>query len=104
LLLNGVTPLEIAEIILDGLDMQPLQQIKPSFSCECTEDRLVRALRLLPRADIDEILANEEKVEARCEFCGKVYRLGPDEVLAKLESFEGDPAKDSDFEKNLKDN
>jgi molecular chaperone Hsp33 len=104
LLLNGVTPLEIAEMILDGLDMQPLQQIKPSFSCECTEDRLVRALRLLPRSDIDEILSNEEKVEARCEFCGKVYRMGPDEVLAKLESFEGDPAKDSDFEKNLKDN
>lgn len=104
LLLKGVTPLEIAEIILDGLDMQPLQQIKPTFSCECTEDRLVRALRLLPRADIDEIIANEEKVEARCEFCGKVYRLGPDEVLSKLENFKGDPTKDSDFEKNLKDN
>lgn len=101
LLLSGVTPVEIAEIALDGLDMQPLQQIKPTFKCDCTEDRLLRALRLLPMADVDEILEQEEKVEARCEFCGKVYRMGPDEVRTKLDSFEGDVSKDSEFEKNI---
>ena len=97
LLLNGVTPFEIAEIVLDGLGMQPLQQIEPTFKCQCTSDRLVRALRLLSPADVEEILEQEERIEARCEFCGKVYRMGADEVREELANAKGDPSKDSDF-------
>ena len=94
MLLSGITPLDIAQIILADLDMKPLQQIFPKVVCECTEDRLMRALRLLPRADVDEIIENEEQIEARCQFCGKVYRMGPDEVLKRFAEAKGDPAKD----------
>jgi molecular chaperone Hsp33 len=94
LLLNGVTPLEIAEILLEGLDMQPLQQIEPKLSCECTEDRLFRALRLLPREEVEEILEKEEEVSARCHFCGKEYRMGATEVRKRLDAAKGDPARE----------
>lgn len=97
LLLNGVTPLEIVETILDGLGMKPLQQIQPKFTCQCTSDRLVRALRLLSQEDIDDILEKEEKVEARCEFCGKVYQMSADEVRTEMKNAKGDPSKDSEF-------
>jgi len=96
LLLNGVSPYEICEIILDGLDMQPLQQIEPVAKCQCTEERLFRALRLLPRAEVDEILEKEDQIEARCHFCGKVYRMGPEEVEAKFAQAKGDPSKDDE--------
>ena len=102
LLLNGVSPLEIAETILDGLDMQPLQQLEPKLVCKCTEDRLIRALRLLPRSEVDELLEKEDKIEARCEFCGKVYNMGPDDIRQKLDEATGDPSKDSDFEEYSK--
>jgi molecular chaperone Hsp33 len=97
LLSKGVSPLEIAEIVLDGLGLQPLQQIEPKFQCQCTSDRLVRALRLLSPADIDEILEKEEKIEARCEFCGKIYSMEPEEVREEIANAKGDPSKDSDF-------
>lgn len=97
LLQNGVSPLEIAETVLDGLGMTPLQQIKPELVCECTEDRLLRSLRLLPKEDVDDILEKEEKVEARCEFCGKVYSFQVDEMKERLANASGDPSKDSDF-------
>eukprot|EP00980_Cylindrotheca_fusiformis_P007827 scaffold1669_cov129-Cylindrotheca_fusiformis.AAC.38 len=97
LLLGGVAPIEIAEIILDGLGMQPLQQIEPTFVCKCSQDRLVRALRLLSTEEVEEILEKEEKIEARCEFCGKVYRMTPEEVKTEFAEATGDPAKDSDF-------
>ena len=97
LLLNGITPLDIAQIILDGLDMQPLQQITPTLKCKCSEERLIRSLRLLPRAEVDDILAKEEQVEARCEFCSRVYRLTPEAVREKLAAAVGDPSKDVDL-------
>lgn len=94
LLLNGKTPLDVAKIILDGLDMQPLQQIKPQLVCHCSEDRLVRSLRLLSREDVNDILEKENKVEARCDFCGKTYSLTATEVREKLEQATGDPSRD----------
>lgn len=94
LLVNGVTPLDMAEILLDGLDMKPLQQIEPKLVCECTEDRLFRALRLLPREDVEDILEKEEEVSARCQFCGKEYRMGAAELRTRLDNATGDPSKD----------
>ena len=94
LLLNGVTPLEMAEILLDGLDMQPLQQISPKLVCECTADRLFRALRLLPREEVEEILEKEEELSARCQFCGKEYRMGATELRERLDNAVGDPSRD----------
>jgi molecular chaperone Hsp33 len=96
LLLRGVTPLDIAEMILDGLDMQPLQQIEPKLVCDCSEDRLFRSLCLLPRNEVEEILEKEEQIEARCQFCGREYRLGADQLRERLETVTGDPSKDND--------
>ena len=90
---KGVTPIEIAETVLDGLDMKPLQEIEPKLVCPCTEDRLFRALRLLSREDVEEILEKEEQIEARCQFCGKVYRMGGDDLRERLENATGDPSK-----------
>ena len=94
LLLNGVSPLEIAQIALEGLDMKPLQQIEPKLACDCTEGRLFRALRLLPREEVEDILVKEEEISARCEFCGKTYRMGADDVRKRLAEATGDPARD----------
>jgi molecular chaperone Hsp33 len=100
LLLNGVTPLDIVEIVLDGLGMQPLQQLEPSFQCHCSSQRLVRALRLLPRTEVDDILKTQGKIEARCEFCGKTYEMGPNEILTVLETPDSDQSVDSEFQES----
>ena len=84
LLLSGYTPVDMAEILLEGLDLQPLQQLRPQLRCECTRDRLVRSLRLLPTEEVEDLLKKQERVEARCEFCGKEYRMEADEVREHL--------------------
>ena len=102
LMLEGQTPVDIATILLDGLGMEPLNQITPKEFCECSEEKLFRSLRLLPREEVDDVLKMEGKIEARCEFCGKVYRMGPDEVMKRFAEASGDPSKDEDFENELK--
>jgi len=94
LLAQGATPYDICSSILQGLDMTILEERTPQLVCHCSEDRLFRAVRLLPRADIDELLEKQECIEARCDFCGKVYRMSPDQVNAKLETATGDPSED----------
>jgi len=94
LLLSGVTPKKLAEMLLEGLEMQPLQQLEPSLVCGCSDAKLIRSLRLLPKEEVEELIANEEQIEARCEFCGTVYRMGPEEVREKMAAATGDPSKD----------
>jgi len=85
LLLGGKTPIDIAEIILDGLGCNVLDSRTPKLTCDCNSDRLVKALRLLPRDDVDDIIKSQERIEAKCEFCGTVYRMEPEEARKQLE-------------------
>jgi molecular chaperone Hsp33 len=98
ILLGGGSPLDICNIVLEGLDLKPLQQIKPELVCECSEERLFRAVRLLPKDEVDKILNQKEDIEALCHFCGKVYRMGPEQVAEKLAAATGDPSLDADFQ------
>lgn len=95
LLQSGVSPLDMAAMILEGLDMVPLQEIEPKLECECSEDRLYRAVRLLPPEDVEDILEKEDKVEARCQFCGKVYEFQADDLRSRMERDKDiDPSRD----------
>lgn len=96
LLIQGKTPYDICNIILNDLDMKPLQQIFPKIKCPCTQERLIRSLKLLPIEDVDDILNNEQKLEARCEFCGKVYNMTPNEVRQYLASSKTSTSSDID--------
>lgn len=103
LMLEGNTPVDIALILLDGLGMKPLNQLEPQPKCPCSEEKLLRSLRLLPREEVDTILREEGKVEARCEFCGTVYRMGAEEVEKRLSEATGDASKDQDWEEEMKE-
>ena len=97
LMLEGKTPVDIAEILLDGLGMEPLAQLQPTPKCECSEEKLWRSLRLLPRKEVDTILEEEGKVDARCDFCGTIYCLTPDMVKERLDQATGDASSDEEW-------
>ncbi len=94
---SGMTPFDICATILDGLDMKPLQQVEPKYVCGCSAERLFRAVRLLPRDEIDKIIEDEEKLEARCHFCGAEYEMSAEEVAERFATATGDPSVDADF-------
>lgn len=103
LMLQGKTPVDIASILLDGLGMEPLDQLEPQPKCPCSDEKLMRSLRLLPRAEVDEILDEDGKVDARCQFCGTVYSMGSEEIRKRLDGAKGDASKDEDWEKEVKE-
>ncbi len=41
--------------------------------CRCSEDRLARALRSIPRAELDQVQVDGE-MRISCDFCNKTYR------------------------------
>ena len=44
-----------------------------TWKCSCTQERVADMLRMLGKAEVDDILQEQGKVEVACEFCGLPY-------------------------------
>ena len=44
-----------------------------TWKCSCTHERVADMLRMLGKAEVDDILKEQGKVEVACEFCGLPY-------------------------------
>lgn len=57
---------------------EPLRAYNPDpvlFRCSCDRERVRGMLRGLGRAEVDDIIAERERVEVGCEFCGEQYHF-----------------------------
>ena len=52
------------------------------FHCDCSSERVSNALRMLGRAEIESILAEQGTIGVKCEFCGRSYTFGAADALA----------------------
>ena len=52
-----------------------LQGLAPRFECRCSRARVARMLQGLGRVEIDDIVAEQGRVEIGCDFCGLQYRF-----------------------------
>jgi molecular chaperone Hsp33 len=47
----------------------------PRFRCSCSRERVAGMLRSLGRAEIEDIVAEQGRVEIGCDFCGRKYEF-----------------------------
>ena len=52
------------------------------FHCDCSSERVSNALRMLGRAEIESILAEQGMVGVTCEFCNRSYSFVAADALA----------------------
>ncbi len=83
LIADGKMPEDILNIVLKDLDHQILDKYEVGFECDCSKERLERALMSIGKKDLEEILETDKKAELTCHFCNKSHQF--DEVdLKKL--------------------
>lgn len=69
-------PLEtILHALFSGLDAVMTNRFSPSFSCDCTRERLERALISIGRKELTELIEQDGKAEVTCQFCGRAYHF-----------------------------
>jgi molecular chaperone Hsp33 len=87
--LTGFTPLLKAgktlpqifdELLGDiGLEILPGSQMV-RFSCGCTRDRMLSALKLLGTDELQDMIKVDEGAEAICHFCNEKYRANSEQL------------------------
>ncbi|SDA78061.1 molecular chaperone Hsp33 [Butyrivibrio sp. INlla18] len=81
----GKTPEELLSIVLDGFDIEFTEKTDLNFYCNCDKDRVERALMLIGKKDIQEMIDDGKEIEVCCHFCNKAYKFSVDELKALKE-------------------
>lgn len=77
---KGITPLEICEKLLKGLNPHVLESTKVEYACDCSKERVEKALISIGRAELTRIRDEEEKCEVACHFCNNKYVFSKDDL------------------------
>lgn len=76
----GNTPEEILENVLGDFGLEITDTIPAAFHCDCSKERVARAIATLSKKDLDDIINDGESIEVKCQFCNKAYQFSVDEL------------------------
>lgn len=77
---KGVTPEEICNRLLAGLNPNVLDEMNPEYKCDCSKKRVEKALISMGKKQLEEIAREDEKTEVKCHFCNKKYIFTSKEI------------------------
>ncbi len=83
MLTSGLSPEDICKKVLSEFNLEVLDTSNPVYKCNCSKDRVVKALISLGKEDLEE-LSQDENTEVKCQFCNKAYRFSREEILEIL--------------------
>lgn len=83
---EGHTPEDIIRSVLKGFDVEILDENEVEYKCNCSADRVERALRSLKKEELQSMIDEQGGAEARCHFCDKVYTFSKSDLEAIIKS------------------
>lgn len=80
MLTDGMSPEDMLNKVLEGLDVDIKETTPTGFRCDCSKERVERSLASLNKQDKAEIIADGKPVEVRCQFCNKKYEFSIEDI------------------------
>lgn len=77
---QGMTPEDMLQEVLSGLEFKMLENRNTSFACPCSKERLERVLISLGEEELASIISDQGGAELVCHFCGDNYNFNKDEL------------------------
>ncbi len=82
---SGMSLQDIILAILDGFKVEFLQESTFKYQCNCSHDKVTRALISMGKEELCKLAAEEDKLEITCQFCDRVYEFTNAEIKKILE-------------------
>ena len=80
LLEEGHTPESLREKVLEGFDMQINEKMDTRFHCNCSKERVAKALISIGRKELNEMIQEGKPIEMNCHFCNTNYNFTVEEL------------------------
>lgn len=76
----GKTPEDILEELLGDFGLEVNEKLPASFYCNCSHERVRKAIISIGRKDIQEMIDDNKPIEVNCHFCNKNYTFEVEEL------------------------
>lgn len=77
---SGMTGQAIGERVLKGLKTKVIDIIEPKFECDCSKERVEKALMTVGVKEIEDMIKEGETVDMSCHFCNTHYEFGIEDL------------------------
>ncbi len=85
MLSNGMNGEDIIKYVMLGFQVDILESQEVCFNCDCSRDRMERAIVSLGKAEIQGIIEDMGEAEIVCQFCNTAYKFDKNELVAMCE-------------------
>lgn len=81
---QGLTPKDMMLKLFDGYDINFHTSVTPTYHCDCSKDRVYRAVMSIGHDVIEEMIADNKPIEVNCHFCNKHYIFDVNDLKSML--------------------
>lgn len=82
---QGMTPEDMMRQLFKGYDISITDSITPKYHCDCSKQRVYKAVMSIGRKDIEEMIADNQPIEVNCHFCNQSYTFDVEDLKSMLE-------------------
>ena len=62
-------------------------KIETGFVCNCSKEKIAKALASISKKDMDEIINDGKEIEVKCDFCNTTYKFSVEELQTLRKQF-----------------
>lgn len=77
---KGMTPEDILGYVLEGMDVEILEIIPTQYKCNCSVERVSKAIASIGKKDLQEMIDDGKPIEVNCQFCGSHYKFDTEQL------------------------
>lgn len=85
MLQKGMGPEEICRRALVHFDLDVLDSFDVAYRCNCSIDRVKRALISMGREELTQMIDEGEPLDVQCHFCDRSYHITQDDLKGLLQ-------------------
>ncbi len=63
----------LVNILTSEFEIEYLDEIHPDFICDCSKEKVEKALITIGKKELEKIAEEEDEIEMSCHFCNKKY-------------------------------
>lgn len=86
LITEGKSGEDILNMLFDDMDLKIYEKIECKYECDCSRERVERALVALGKEELQRLHDEEESIQLECHFCNKKYIFTREEIRKLINS------------------
>lgn len=77
---KGMTPEDILNYVLEGMDVEILETVPTQYKCDCSFERVSKVIASLGKKELQEMVDDGKPVEVNCQFHGSHYKFDTEQL------------------------